>query len=533
MPNHALHDTFDKFGMAGRFARGLAGFLRHRLSPQECRLQIQRQLAGRTETFLEIVSRAIYDQHESPYLALLRHAGVRYEDVAQLVGQHGVEGALERLYEAGVYVTLEEFKGRKPIQRGSLYLAVEARDFDNPLPAGHFVGRTGGSRSGGTRLVIDLDDLAYEAAYEMLLLETYDLQQAPLGLWRPAPPGAAGIKNLLRRQKLGRRTERWFSQSEVTFRDGQSQNALFVYLAVVLSRLYGNPIAMPEYVPVDQAYKVARWMAAKCAEGVPPMLDTNVSTGVRVCKAARDEGLDISGSFFRVGSEPFTPGKAQAYVDAGVRAACNYSMAEAGRLGLPCANPAAVDEVHLMHDKLGIVTYHRPALPADCVALSFTTLLPTMPKLLLNMQSGDYGVLERRACGCHLEALGFERHLHTVRSIEKLTTEGMHFVGSDLISLLEEVLPARFGGDSTDYQLVEEEVDGLTRVSIVVSPRVGAVDDESLVTVALQHLGAHNAATRMMADYWQSAHSLRVVRREPHVTQAGKILSLHVIRPPQ
>ncbi len=95
-------------------------------------------------------------------------------------------------------------------------------------------------------------------------------------------------------------------------------------------------------------------------------------------------------------------------------------------------------------------------------ALLFTTLLPTSAKVLLNFESDDYGViLTERECGCPIGELGFERHLHTIRSYEKLTSEGMNFVGGDLLRLVEEVLPSRFGGGPPDYQLVEEEVDGL------------------------------------------------------------------------
>ena len=53
------------------------------------------------------------------------------------------------------------------------------------------------------------------------------------------------------------------------------------------------------------------------------------------------------------------------------------------------------------------------------------------------------------------EALGYTTHIHTIRSWEKLTSEGMTFCGHDLIRLIEEVLPARFGGRPTDYQFVE------------------------------------------------------------------------------
>jgi hypothetical protein len=37
-------------------------------------------------------------------------------------------------------------------------------------------------------------------------------------------------------------------------------------------------------------------------------------------------------------------------------------------------------------------------------------------------------------------------------------------------------------------------------------------------------------ANRLMADFWEQNGSVRLVRREPHVTAAGKTPALHVER---
>jgi len=152
------------------------------------------------------------------------------------------------------------------------------------------------------------------------------------------------------------------------------------------------------------------------------------------------------------------------------------------------------------------------------------------PKIMLNVESGDYGELPERSCGCPLEALGFQQHLHTIRSYDKLTSEGMTFIGSDLIILIEEILPARFGGNPTDYQFVEEEDGGLPKVSILVSPRVGNVDETKLITTVLQTLRSSSNANKMMADQWRKAQTLEVIRREPYATDSAKILPLHILK---
>jgi len=64
---------------------------------------------------------------ESPYARLLHHAGVAPSDLRALVQREGVEGALTQLAASGVHLSLDEFKGRTAIRRGSLEVAVTAR----------------------------------------------------------------------------------------------------------------------------------------------------------------------------------------------------------------------------------------------------------------------------------------------------------------------------------------------------------------------------------------------------------------------
>jgi hypothetical protein len=286
----------------------------------------------------------------------------------------------------------------------------------------------------------------------------------------------------------------------------------------------------PEYVPLRDAARVARWVAEKRRDGTPALLNTTASSGVRVCLAAEEHGLDISGTFFRLGGEPFTAARAEAIGRTGARAVSNYSMSELGRVAVACAAPEALDDLHVAIDQLAVIQRERAVGPGAVVpALLYTTLRPTAPKLMLNVESDDYGTLEERDCGCLLGRLGFTTHVYDVRSYEKLTSEGMTFVGSDLIVLLDEVLPARFGGQPTDYQLVEEEVGGVPKVGIVISPTVGAVDERAVVETVLAGLSTGPGYKAMMADVWRNGDTLHVVRREPYATGAGKVLPLHVL----
>jgi hypothetical protein len=148
--------------------------------------------------------------------------------------------------------------------------------------------------------------------------------------------------------------------------------------------------------------------------------------------------------------------------------------------------------------------------------------------VLLNVSAGDLAVVERRKCACPLETAGWTEHLHSIRSFEKLTAGGMTFLDTDLVGVLEEVLPRRFGGGPTDYQLVEEEsAEGRPALRLLVHPRVGAVDALAVSRVFLDAIGSGSGAQKVMQLAWHDAGVLRVERQPPRTTDLGKILHLH------
>jgi hypothetical protein len=152
------------------------------------------------------------------------------------------------------------------------------------------------------------------------------------------------------------------------------------------------------------------------------------------------------------------------------------------------------------------------------------------PKMLLNMESDDYGVVETRNCGCLFGELGFDQHLSNIRSFAKLTGNGVTILGSDFIRILEEVLPNKYGGAATDYQLLEEEDSkGLTRLSIIVSPSVGMVDDDDVISTVLDELSSTVSSGTMTASLWSQAEALRVKRMYP-IQRRGKIMTLELMK---
>jgi hypothetical protein len=511
------------------FLVGMRPFLRSRLDLRGVHDDLHRQLAAREEAFASTVQRAVFDNPVSPYRRLLDWAGITFGDVAASLTEAGVDGTLERLYEAGVYVTLDEFKGYRPMQRPGLELRVRAEDFDNPLPARRHEARTGGSTGSARPIFVDLDLIEHESAYHASFYAAAHATEQPVAIWHLAPPGAVGVKTALIQAKLGRPAEKWFSQSRA--RDAALRHSAFTRATIVTAVLCGTRIPSPEYTPAAQAPRVAAWLARKRAGGAPAILVTTVSAAVRTCTAALEHGLDIAGTFFVLVGEPYTAAKAAVVAETGCRASCHYAMTEAGLIGLACQASEAPDDVHLVEDKIATIQCARQVgdKGETVPALFHTTLLPTTPKVMLNVESGDYGVRESRDCGCGALPRAFRSHLHTIRSYEKLTSEGMHFLGTDILGLVEDVLPARFGGHPTDYQLVEQEQGGLSTVTLVVRPAVGELDEDQIVGAVLEYLRARGHGYRLMTGVWTQGETLRVVRADPQITPGGKILPLQTV----
>lgn len=509
--------------MFWRFARGARRFLKRPLTAEDCRRIVADAQDKREANFLLLLRLAIYGNQRSPYRKLLEHAGIEYGDVEADVRANGVEAATARLYDAGIRISLDEFKGKKAIERPGLTVPVQAEDFDNPVLTRDFELLSSGSTGARRRMAIDLEMSAYESAVRLFYLEAGGITDEPIALWRAVPPAAAGLKYTLRAAKIGRPVKRWFSPTRVSWSREMLPSAVFLGTALAAGRTSGA-IPTPEYAPLSDPEPLADWLQEGIRSGARPMLSLPVSSGVHVASTGRDLG----GSIFELGGEAITAAKARRIEACGGQVVSNYSLTETGPIGIGCWNRMEVDEVHFVESKL--VVHQRPVATLDgseVAALFLTTLHPSTPKLMLNVDAGDYGVIPSGSCGCPLERLGAKR-LHTIRSYEKLTAGGMHFIGGDVLTLLEETLPQRHGGGAGDYQLEECERDGVSWIGVVVSRRVALRDEDRVPETVLEFLSNASRAGRMMADQWRQGGTLEVIRKEPHVTAAGKTPPIRV-----
>jgi hypothetical protein len=514
----------------GRFLWSLPGFLRHPISVEEARATLQRRLERRTVDFLGLVRRTIYACPWSPYRQLLELAGCEYGDLEAAVEREGLEGALRILVREGVYLSSDEYKGKRPVVRGSTTLTVGPAALSNPGSTPHVAAQTSGSRGAQTSVLTDLAFIR-DCAINMRL----DMDAKGGGEWLTAiwqTPGA-GVLRVLKYSACSAPPARWFSPVEPAapgLHPSYRWRVRVLRWGGLLARV---PLPRPEYVPIDDPLPIVRWMAEELRDGRTPYLRTFASSVVRVCLAALDAGMDFRGARFMMTGEPVTAARLAVVRRVGAEAWPRYGGMESGPVGYGCVEPEAADDVHLLHDMHAVVQPGRDGAGAGLppLALLISSLLPTAPLILLNVSLGDQAQLGERFCGCPLERLGWATHLHTIRSFEKLTAGGANFQDMGVVQVLEEALPVRFGGGPTDYQLLEEEGDdGQARLRLLVHPRVGSLHDAAVADAFLEAIGQGSDSERVMAVQWRQAGLLRVERRPPLTTASGKVLHLHQLR---
>jgi hypothetical protein len=515
-----------------RLALGLRGFLSGTITLEESKQVIADRLHDREKNFLSLVQKGIYQNPKSPFLKLLKLAGCEYGDIEPLVNKGGVEAALKKLLADGVYLSWEEFKGRKEVVRGGQHFSFSERDFDNPFLAVYYQAQSSGSRSTGTRTTFDLNRQVDVSYYRLLMLADHDALDIPIGLWKPILPAPSGISNVLNHWKMGKPIDRWFSpvnerqvQASLTYR-------LAMRYIIYGSRLWGARLARPEYVGLEEAVKVARWVAETKRRYGGCSFDSYVSPAVKLCQAAIENGLDIAGTKFFVGGEPLTPAKRQQIEATGASVTPKYSISEIGKIGCGCSQAGATDDIHLFSDSMAAIQRRRRVEPTniDVDAFLFTPLLPSTPKILLNAESDDYGAMETKSCDCLFGQLGLNTHIHDIRSFAKLTGSGMALIGTDLVRALEEVLPGKYGGTAPDYQLLEEEdSQGQTHLSLIISPEVGVVDEDDAIATVLRELRRIPHPGKLTAGVWSGARILRVKRMQP-ISIMGKVMILHLMK---
>lgn len=520
--------------MYSRFAWGLRNFLRHPITLEDAKRMVQKRMTEREENFLRIVRRGIFGYPKSPYLPLMKLAHCEMGDIEKMVRDKGLEDTLRALREAGVYISFEEFKGHKPIVRNGKIIQTTNHEFDNPyLSPYYYPVKSGGTTGAGTRVALDLDHIKSQAPFVMIGMNAHGLLNLPALSWWGIPPDITGFESLLLRANFSYFPKKWFYPMTKQDFHPSLKHRLATHSIILMGRLLGFPLPRPEPLGLDQAERVAKWAVETLKTEGSCLISSHISMLLRIGLAAQEKGYNLTGATFLGGGEPPTPAKVNAITRSGARYIPHYFFAETGVVAWSCTNPFEINDLHLFKDGLALIQFPRqvPNTAIMVDSFHFTTLLFTAPKLLLNVESDDYGIIERRSCGCPFETFDYTLHIRKIRSYRKLTGEGVTLVGSEMIHILEEVLPRHFGGSPLDYQLMEDEDErGFTRLNLIISPKIRINDEKEVMDTILKALGESSVSADLARAIWSQAGSFRIKRREPVWTERGKLMPLHLSR---
>ncbi len=489
------------------------------------------RLANRESNFLSMLERCIYANPNSPHRVLLQHAGYGFERVAKMVKTQGIEKTLETLYKDGVYIEILEFKGKKEIVRGNRTFRFVEKDFNNPLLTGGFDTQSGGTRGAGTKMSVPLEFIHQNNVYGIFGAHEYGMLKNKVVIWLPILPAGEGLFFSLRFAAMGNPPVKWFSQTDERYTHHSAMDKLKTVSSIWMAKFYRKRLPRPEFVDMRDTLRIAKWLGGNlnCSPGFSVV--TYSSSALRLVTAARKEGIDLGKTIFWLMGEPLTAKISEEIESYGCKAYSLYGCNELMIIGQGCPKPVNSDDMHFLSDKLAVIQHERRVEHSDISVNSFlfTTLWETSPKVFLNTETGDYGIIERRKCGCTFDKLGYSEHIHTIRSFEKLTAEGVTFIGSNLISLIQDTLPSQFGGDGTSYQFVEDETkEGLTKLFVLVSPEIGEVDEDKLKKAIFNSLcGGPNlfGGARLM---WNQADTINIKRQYPIPTRRGKIVPIQI-----
>jgi hypothetical protein len=515
------------------FTASLPGFLRERVTLELATGEIKKALDTRENRFIELIRAQVYNRPHSPYLKLLNNAGCTFADLGNHVQRYGIEKTLQGLAREGVYLTSDEYKGKKEVVRGGLSFTVCPGDFEPANSSPGFVHESSGTRNAPVRSNSPLEWLALRAWATAVFFSAHNLFSYAHAVYDGIPPGTA-LNHLLVNAKIGKRTERWFARTiPARNRVEQAYFLSVAYLAVLIGKVNRAGFPKPEFLDLQDIHRILLWISKMQHEGTRCYVTCVASSAARIARAAVEMGMSLEGTLFGVAGDPLTEQKEMLIRKANAATISRYSYGGGVSTGYGCAQRIFRDEVHVNQHLLAVISHPIPLAgygePLHPLLLS--TLHPAAPRLLLNVANGDYVKLDERDCGCALQQAGLTLHLHHIQSYEKFTSEGMNYFYADVFDLLEKRFPSEFGGSPGDYQFIEEEDgNGQTRLTLVVDPEVGALDEKMLLEKLRTAFSNGSRGNRFMTEVWESAGTFRITRQKPHASPRGKILPLHITR---
>lgn len=506
-------------------ARGIRRLVRDPVSLAEARTVIADEVARRSERFLESLDVLVWPYRSSPVNRLLVAAGVEPGDVRQLVHAQGLVGALEHLRDVGVHVTYEEAQGRHPVVRGSTRFDAEPASFFNPIVPADYMATSGGSRSKGTPVELSFRWQRRQGVQRAVQHDLLGTSGAPTAVWLPVFPSAAGYGAVMKQAAGGNTPERWFSQVPVDLAGISAHKQLANRAIPALNALTRTGLPSPEHAPSADPEPVVRWMVDAVARAGRAAIAGYATSITAAARWATEHGISLDGVVAFPASEPVTAGKLAAIRASGMQALPAYAFVPEGTVAIGCPSMAD-EEYHLWDQDLLVVTRRRDRGDGTRVdAFCWTSLAVEAPRVLLNVENDDFGRLTHDVdCGCPLGALGLRTRLADIRGMSKVVTGGISIDGATFDHLCEDVLPTRLGGGPGDYQFVEDDSAGGTVIELRIRLDVGEVDEAVALHIVREAIEQDEFGV-LASTVWGDDGHVRIVRRDPLVTRAGKQLA--------
>jgi len=520
------------FRELARYSRMGMAFVSHLRSPLDPDPEgtIRSHMERRESSFIAIIRKTLSNAAH-PYSRMFRIAGWTLRDVETSVARCGVEHTLQALLDAGVYLKQDELRGKKEIIRRGESIPSTPRSWLNESGRGPIVNTSSGSSSGRSfRTEQSLDYLTNLEAACQLMVGELDLERRPGVQVAPILPGY-GLLGALLASRLRVGFGRWYAIGGASRANRYYRIATRCIAAQL--RLFGAKVPYPMYLDQNDFRPAAEYLTRLRSDGAVAVISGFVSSVSRVAAAALDEDLDVSGTIAIVAGEALTDVKRHVIESAGISVYPTYGASDIGNIGLPCRHMNRGNCVHIFRHGVALAvkreaTGESGGKPVD--SLYATSLLPFAPRYLINAEIGDTGVIEEATCDCVFTRLGFNLQVRDIASISKVTAQGMTIAAEELVQVLEERMPARFGGRPGDYQLIEAEGTAQTEMILCIRPGVSRNSDEEILGYFLAQTHRLYGGS-MSALAWVHSRGVRVRWAAPLLSATGKFRAVRLLGP--
>ena len=450
--------------------------------------------------------------------------------MVRLVADRGLEHALAELHAAGVYLTLDEFKGRRPIVRpGGLEVTTSHRTSTTPscaaatrggaeARAASRAGRwsTSGTTSSRRRRSVSCSTRSASGGG----------RSCSGGRRRRGAPASA-----TRCARCFRLPVEWYSQSRVGFRDVELRDWIALRTALVETRLRHLGARAALRAVGHRADEIADASASSLPPGrrrssTAPRAPACGSRSPR--RRRRRPPRDVLPPRRRAAHPR---GRSTAVERVGGRAYANYARCPSSVApASPARDRPDVDDVHVLTGRVAVLLRPTADPRFDVQALLLTTLLPSGAEADAQRRERRHGRPVRGRLRLRDRRRRLPRpppHDPQLREADQRRDELPRL---DLVDVVENVLPAASAAarpttSSSRTSRTACRGCGCSSAPSATSTRGGA-------HLALASLGEGPGYRQMMAGIWRDGATLTVERAEPVATPSAKVQAFHVMPRP-